>query len=102
MYGGYKHPEAATAPDPRLGLDPQYAHLFREAEQDAAELLADKLASSEPITASWVHVVRSSVPGAGDGIIEQLRDPVPHPMLENRKGRFVVTSDDIITPADDD
>jgi hypothetical protein len=28
-------------------------------------------------------------------------DPAPDPMFENRKGKFVVTADDTITPAED-
>lgn len=98
LYKSEPDPIARVCPDPRLRLDPKSAHLFKDGDTWVDELFAERLAAA----AKWVHVVRASEPGANDGIITSMRDPVPHPMFEDRKARFVVTPDDIITPAEDD
>jgi hypothetical protein len=54
-------------------------------------LLEERLAAGEAVTASWASVVHPSNPGAGDGIITEARDPLPHLMFENRDGKFRVS-----------
>ena len=81
-------------------MDPKCEHLFKDGDRWVLELFEERLAAGEPLTAKWVYVVRSSDPGANDGIMNTMRDPSPHPMFENRKGKFRVFPDDTIVPAE--